>query len=110
MLPDCFGFVATLPLGWSHAGFLGFSTQKLTWHSSNGVPFNVGIWEGPDGKELLAALNATDYGGHVEELLDKDKAWTDRINSDIHEYGISFDYRYYGTGDIWRRAKRKGCE
>ena len=42
MLPDCFGFVATMPSVWSHAGLLGFSTQKLTWRSSNGVPFNVG--------------------------------------------------------------------
>lgn len=100
MLPDCFGFVATLPSVWSHAGLLGFSTQKLTWHSANGVPFNVGIWYGPDGKGLVCALNATDYGGRVVERLDKDKAWTDRINGDIRKYGISFDYRYYGTGDI----------
>ncbi|HZL09116.1 MAG TPA: glycoside hydrolase family 38 C-terminal domain-containing protein [Prolixibacteraceae bacterium] len=107
MLPDCFGFVATLPSVWNHAGLLGFSTQKLTWHSANGVPFNVGVWEGPDGKGLLAALNATNYGGHVEERLDKDKAWTDRINSDIREYGISFDYRYYGTGDIGGAPREK---
>lgn len=63
MLPDCFGFVSTLPSVWSHAGLLGFSTQKLTWRSTNGVPFNIGVWEGPDGKGLLAALNATDYTG-----------------------------------------------
>ena len=57
MLPDCFGFVATLPSIWNHAGLLGFSTQKLTWRSSNGLPFNVGVWEGPDGKGLLAGLS-----------------------------------------------------
>jgi alpha-mannosidase len=100
MLPDCFGFVATMPSVWSHAGLLGFSTQKLTWHSTNGIPFNVGIWEGPDGKGLLAALNATSYGSSIVERLDKDKEWTDRINSDIRKYGISFDFRYYGTGDV----------
>ena len=107
MLPDCFGFVATLPSIWSHAGLLGFSTQKLTWHSANGVPFNVGVWEGPDGKGLLSALNATDYTGKVVERLDKDKTWTDRINSDIREYDISFDYRYYGTGDIGGAPREK---
>jgi alpha-mannosidase len=99
MLPDCFGFAATLPSVWSHAGLLGFSTQKLTWHSANGIPFNVGIWEGPDGKGLLAALNGTNYGGHIVERLDKDKEWTARMTSDFNKYDIGFDFRYYGTGD-----------
>jgi alpha-mannosidase len=99
MLPDCFGFVATCPSVWSHAGLLGFSTQKLTWGSANGIPFNVGLWEGPDGKDLIAALNATSYNGDIVERLDEDRAWTARIESDIKKYGLSFDYRYYGTGD-----------
>ncbi|MGQ8336957.1 alpha-mannosidase [Sunxiuqinia sp. A32] len=100
MLPDCFGFVATMPSVWKHAGLLGFSTQKLTWGSANGLPFNVGVWEGPDGEGLLAALNATSYGSSIEERLDKNKEWTDRMESNINKYGISFDFRYYGTGDI----------
>ena len=100
MLPDCFGFVATLPSVWNHAGLLGFSTQKLTWGSANGLPFNVGVWEGPDGKGLLSALNGTGYGSNIEERLDKNKEWTDRMESNISKYGVSFDFRYYGTGDI----------
>lgn len=99
MLPDCFGFVATMPSVWSHAGLLGFSTQKLTWGSANGLPFNVGVWEGPDGKGLLAALNGTGYGSNIEERLDKNKEWTARMNDNINKYGVSFDFRYYGTGD-----------
>lgn len=100
MLPDCFGFVATMPSVWSHAGLLGFSTQKLTWRSANGVPFNVGLWEGPDGKSLIASLNATDYTGRVVSRLDKDSTWNARLQDDINKYGLSFDYRYYGVGDI----------
>ena len=100
MLPDCFGFVATMPSVWSHAGLLGFSTQKLTWRSTNGIPFNVGVWEGPDGKGLLAALNASNYAGDAEPGLDKNKIWTDRMQSNINKYGVSFDFRYYGTGDV----------
>ena len=100
MLPDCFGFVATMPSVWSHAGLLGFSTQKLTWSSSNGVPFNVGIWEGPDGKSVIASLNATDYTGRVVNRLDKDSTWNARLQDDINRYGLSFDYRYYGVGDV----------
>ena len=107
MLPDCFGFVATLPSVWSHAGLLGFSTQKLTWRSTNGVPFNVGVWEGPDGKGLLAALNATSYTSSIEERLDKDKAWTARMESNINKYGISFDFRYYGVGDTGGAPREK---
>jgi alpha-mannosidase len=107
MLPDCFGFVATLPSVWSHAGLLGFSTQKLTWRSTNGVPFNVGVWEGPDGKGLLSALNATSYTSNVVERLDKDKEWTARMESNIKKYGISFDFRYYGTGDTGGAPKEE---
>jgi alpha-mannosidase len=100
MLPDCFGFVATMPSVWSHAGLLGFSTQKLTWRSTNGVPFNVGLWEGPDGKSLIASLNATDYTGRVVNRLDKDSTWNARLQDNINKYGVSFDFRYYGVGDI----------
>ena len=94
MLPDCFGFVATMPQVWNHAGLLGFSTQKLTWRSANGVPFNVGVWEGPDGKGLLAALNATNYTGRVVPRLDKDSTWNARLQDNISKFGVSFDYRY----------------
>lgn len=100
MLPDCFGFVATMPSVWSHAGLLGFSTQKLTWRSANGVPFNVGLWEGPDGKSLISALNATDYTGRVSSRLDKDSTWVARLQDNINKFGLMFDYRYYGVGDV----------
>jgi len=100
MLPDCFGFVATMPSVWSHAGLLGFSTQKLTWRSANGVPFNVGLWEGPDGKSIIASLNATDYTGRVVPRLDRDSIWNARLQDDINRYDLSFDYRYYGVGDV----------
>src|SRR3989442_2325352 len=71
MLPDCFGFPASLPSLLAHAGITGFSTQKLTWGSSapaggpdspertpRGTPFNVGRWEGPAGKSGLAAFTS----------------------------------------------------
>ena len=99
MLPDCFGFLASLPTIWNHCGLLGFSTQKLTWRSAVGVPFNVGVWNGPDGKGVIAALNATDYTGRVVPRLDLDSAWNVRISDNIIKNGFSFDYRYYGVGD-----------
>ncbi|MEI7501651.1 MAG: glycoside hydrolase family 38 C-terminal domain-containing protein [Paludibacter sp.] len=99
MLPDCFGFLSNLPTVWNHAGLLGFSTQKLTWNSASGLPFNVGVWNGPDGKGIIAALNATDYSGNVRPRLDMDTTWIIRINENYKKYGFNFDYRYYGVGD-----------
>ncbi len=84
MLPDCFGFPASLPTILAHSGIKGFSTQKLVWGSSapaggpeslektpEGIPFNVGVWVGPDGESVLAALNPGPYDGGIETDLSK---------------------------------------
>jgi alpha-mannosidase len=99
MLPDCFGFLFNLPTVFNHCGLLGFSTQKLTWRSAAGIPFNVGVWNGPDGKGIIAALNGTNYTGHIEKRLDKDPKWIERLNEDLNKTGYAFDFRYYGVGD-----------
>ncbi len=80
MLPDCFGFPASLPSILAHAGVKGFSTQKLSanWQPAarvggpgspeqtpEGIPFNVGRWIGPDGNSVIAALNPESYGSRV---------------------------------------------
>ena len=87
MLPDCFGFPASLPSILAHAGVKGFSTQKLNaqWQPSpkvggpdspektpEGIPFNVGLWIGPDGKRVMAALNPGGYGSNVYTDLSKE--------------------------------------
>jgi alpha-mannosidase len=84
MLPDCFGFPASLPTILAHSGVKGFSTQKLTWGSSverggpdslertpEGTPFNVGVWVGPDGEKVLAGLNPGSYSGGISTDLSK---------------------------------------
>ena len=84
MLPDCFGFPASLPTILAHSGVKGFSTQKLVWGSSapgggreslektpEGTPFNVGIWVGPDGETVLAGINPGSYSGGIESDLSK---------------------------------------
>ncbi len=103
MLPDCFGFVASLPSVLHHAGIIGFSTQKLTipnLKTSVPLPFNVGVWNGPDGKGVVACLDATDYDGDLMPRLDIDSYWDNRLADDQKKYGITFDYRYYGCGDM----------
>ena len=84
MLPDCFGFPASLPTILAHSGVKGFSTQKLVWGSSangggpqslertpEGTPFNVGVWVGPDGESVLAGINPGSYSAGIESDLSK---------------------------------------
>ena len=59
MLPDCFGFPASLPTILAHCGVKGFSTQKLSWGSAVGIPFNVGKWE--DRTEATFLLRLTPW-------------------------------------------------
>lgn len=99
MLPDCFGFPASLPTIFAHEGLKGFSTQKLTWGSAVGIPFNIGTWVGPDGSSVLAALNPGGYGDRVTEDLSQSEMWLKRINDTGDKSGVFADYRYYGTGD-----------
>jgi alpha-mannosidase len=126
MLPDCFGFPASLPSILAHAGVKGFSTQKLSaaWQPAprvggpdsaektpEGIPFNVGLWEGPDGKTILAALNPGSYGSNVFTDLSKEpppapaggrageQDWVKRIQLDGQVTGVFADYHYVGTGD-----------
>lgn len=100
MLPDCFGFPAALPSVLAHCGVTGFSTQKLTWGSVVGIPFNVGVWNGPDGRSVIAALNPGQYDGQIEENLATSDKWQKRIEADGQKSGLFADFRYYGTGDV----------
>ncbi len=122
MLPDCFGFPASLPSLLAHAGIKGFSTQKLTWHSAAsvggpdslektpvGIPFNLGFWTGPDGRGVIAALNPGSYTSDVDyDLSQSDPQnkmrdyvdWPSRINLNGKASGVFADYHYFGTGDV----------
>lgn len=100
MLPDCFGFPASLPSILAHCGLKGFSTQKLTWGSAVGIPFNVGVWEGLDGTSIVAALNPGSYVSSINHDLSNDSGWLDRINATGNASGVFADYMYYGVGDM----------
>ena len=124
MLPDCFGFPASLPSILAHMGIKGFSTQKLTWNSATtlggrgsieetpkGIPFNVGFWQGPDGRGVIAAFNPGSYGGQIREDISKSPViadasarnnpvdWPTRVQRNGKVSGVFTDYHYYGTGD-----------
>ncbi len=107
MLPDTFGFPACLPSILIHCGMKGFSTQKLTWGSAVGVPFNVGMWEGVDGQKITAALNPGQYDSNIDTDLSSDPVWVKRLQKDGDTSGLYVDYRYYGIGDRGGSAKEK---
>jgi alpha-mannosidase len=99
LLPDCFGFPASLPTVMAHGGVKFFSTQKLTWGSAVGIPFNLGTWIGPDGTSVMAALNPGGYGTQINEDLSNSKMWLKRIDEDGAKSGVYADYKYFGIGD-----------
>lgn len=126
MLPDDFGFPASLPTVIAHCGLRGFSTQKLTWGSSApaggpgspqgtppGIPFNVGVWEGMDGRGVVAALNPGPYDGRIWYDLSRSPRaagysvramarmvdWPRRIARNGAGSGLFADYMYHGAGD-----------
>jgi alpha-mannosidase len=140
MLPDTFGFPGSLPTIMAHAGIKGFSTQKLLplyspaplaggadslEQTPDGVPFNVGLWEGPDGSTVISALNPGPYESRIQTDLSKplpstypalipnassiqrilwdflrEQDWVKRIDLDGKVSGVYADYHYVGTGDI----------
>jgi alpha-mannosidase len=120
MLPDCFGFPASLPSILHHMGIRGFSTQKLTWGSSApaggpdspektpvGTPFNVGVWDGPDGNSVIAAFNPGSYSADIRYDLSRSDTtppngtdWPKRVQRNGEVSGLFTDYHYYGTGDV----------
>lgn len=109
MLPDCFGFTSALPSMMAHCGLRGFSTQKLTWGAAVDNVFwggkwtlpdpGVGVWRGPDGSEILVAMNARPYDGLVDHDLSRDADWISRVKTIGDRTGFRAEYHYYGTGD-----------
>ena len=98
-LPDCFGFGYALPTVAAHCGLKAFSTQKLGWGSSVGIPFDVGIWVGVDGSSLLAALNPGPYIQQLDHDLSHDQNWIETIERQGKQSGLYVGYKYIGVGD-----------
>src|SRR5262245_51207494 len=97
-LPDCFGFGFALPSIAAHSGLNSFTTQKLTWGSSYGIPFPVGRWRGTDGSEVVAALNPGDYVTKISSDISVDPKWT--ANPTSLGDGKSVLYKLFGVGDV----------
>lgn len=98
-LPDCFGFGYALPTVAAHCGLYAFSTQKLTWGSAVGIPFEIGLWQGLDGSGLISAVNPGAYVSDLDGDQSRDSVWVARAEICRQASGLPLAYRYYGTGD-----------
>lgn len=105
-LPDCFGFGYALPSIIKHAGLLGFTTQKLTWSSAYGIPFDLGLWQGVDGSRVYASLDAQDYSATLSTVREHKNA-PNKLKNNIEKYDLPMTYLLHGTGDRGGAPKEK---
>lgn len=98
-LPDCFGFGAALPGVIKHAGLKGFSTQKLSWGSSTGIPFDTGIWRGADGSEVFACPDVRSYRYKFDGDIRGDLSVINKLARGAFEGDLPQTMHLYGTGD-----------
>ncbi|MDE5670685.1 MAG: hypothetical protein K2I14_04380 [Eubacterium sp.] len=104
-LPDCFGFGWALPSIEHHANLKGFTTQKLTWGSAYGTPFDIGKWYGVDGNYVYACVNPHDYYYTFTKLRDWDFV-LDKFKKN-EEYDLDWTYMFHGIGDRGGAPKEK---
>jgi alpha-mannosidase len=93
----------------AHAGLKGLSTQKLTWGSAMGIPFNLGVWVGPDGNSVIGALNAGDYTATCPAGIARNPGWLKRVQDNGAKSGVFADYLYHGVGDIGGAPRDISC-
>lgn len=108
-LPDCFGFGWALPAIAEHSGLKGFSTQKLSWGSAYGVPFDIGLWYGSNGKAIFASLDAKSYCTTFKKVRDK-KDLVDKLNKNIKDYDLPWTFAYHGVGDVGGAPKEESVK
>lgn len=98
-LPDCFGFGWALPAVAEHANLKGFSTQKLSWGSAYGVPFDIGLWYGSNGKAIFASLDNKSYCTAFKNVR-TNKSLTKKLNKNIKDFDFGWTSAYHGVGDV----------
>lgn len=97
-LPDCFGFGYALPSIIRHGNLLGFTTQKLTWGSAYGTPFDVGKWYGVDGNYCFACVNPGSYTSTYLRIREKKDNKAKLIENEA-KYGLPWTFSFHGVGD-----------
>lgn len=105
-LPDCFGFGWALPSIAEHGNLKGFTTQKLTWGSAYGVPFDLGRWQGVNGKWIFASLDPKSYTSTLKKVR-KNSDLTDKLKMNTKKYDLPWTFAFHGTGDVGGAPKEE---
>lgn len=108
-LPDCFGFGWALPSIAEHANLLGFTTQKLSWGSVNGIPFDVGRWYGANGKWIFANLDGLSYCNTYKNIRKNSKI-IKKLRRSEKEGKLPWTLALYGVGDVGGAPKEEGVK
>lgn len=97
-LPDCFGFGSALPTVIRASNLLGFTTQKLSWGSAYGRPFDLGLWQGIDGTRCYACLDGRSYRSRFRNVR-TDPSVQEKLTT-AQAYGaIPWTLHLHGNGD-----------
>lgn len=94
-LPDCFGFGYALPSVMHHANLKGFTTQKLSWGSAYGIPFDIGKWYGVDGNFVYAVTNPGKYDLCFKNIRNYDFV-TEKLKEN-EKNGIDYTTVFHGS-------------
>lgn len=97
-LPDCFGFGYALPSIIRHGNLLGFTTQKLTWGSAYGTPFDIGKWYGVDGNFCFACVKPDSYTTVYKKIRDK-KDNKEKLADNQSRFSLPWTFSFHGVGD-----------
>lgn len=108
-LPDCFGFGWALPSIARHSNLLGFTTQKLSWGSANGIPFDLGRWYGPDGSWIFANLDGKSYCKTYKNIR-KNRLVVKKVRRNEEEGNLPWTLLLYGTGDVGGAPAEEGVK
>lgn len=110
-LPDTFGFTAALPQIMAGCGIRYFATQKLLRcpPESDPFPYNIFMWEGHDGTQILSHMLKKNNSGIDPQLLIQ--RWEEDRNQqeNIDTFMFPFGYGDGGGGptrDIYELAQR----
>lgn len=96
-LPDCFGFGYALPSIMHHANLKGFTTQKLTWGSAYGIPFDLGKWYGVDGNFVYGNTNPGSYDKSLSKVRENENV-IKKLNEN-EQYELDMTAIFHGVGD-----------
>ncbi|MFO7882414.1 MAG: glycoside hydrolase family 38 C-terminal domain-containing protein [Kosmotogaceae bacterium] len=100
-LPDVFGFSWLLPQILSDAGIQYFFTTKLTWNEKNKFPYDICIWRGLDGSEVIYHSFENPNEGYNGKIIPKDifDTWKNyRQKATFSETLFTFGYGDGGGG------------